>query len=173
AAGRRVTLVAAFLAALGRGKDGLTAAAWGVLIITAGLLLFLVPGLISMALFVFAGFTVVKEGLAGRAALIRSKDIVMSGPGMVAGYLLLLILVCVAVIVMVHGPLGLFLGFLFGVFELSEESMIVSVLFDLARLTADQTVPIAAAVFIWALYEAIVGRESLESDDGDPELIAL
>ncbi len=168
--GRRVTVVGAFQAAFLRAKAGLATAAWWGGIVGVGLLCLVVPGLIFMTQYAFAGFALVDKGLSGRDALLHSKKIMKSIAKAVAINLFLLVVICFGVIVVVQGPLGLLLGFTFGVFALPDDSLFIAVFFGLLRLIAAQTVPIAGAVCLWALYEDIV---VIDNDSEEPELIAL
>jgi len=170
---RRVSVYEAFVGAFARTKDGLITAVWWGGFIGLGTICFLIPGLVFLVQYAFAGFIVVKEGLAGRDALARSKRIVMRVPSMIVLNFIGLIILCLGVVVVVQGPLGLLMGFAFGLFDLPEDSAAVAIVFDLIRLTAAQAVPVVGAVFLWALYEDVTAEEEPFSSSNDPELIAL
>lgn len=172
-AGRPLSLTGAFRAGAGRLKAGLKTFGLAALFCGVGLAALLIPGLILLYQFSFAPFAVAVEGLDGKAALDSSRALVRAHPQRTLANLAVLGAVGLAAVVAATVPLGLFLGFLYGVFDLSEDAAAVVLLFDLARRTVFQIVPVCVAAYWWAVYAEFSKKPEPPKDAGDPELIAL
>jgi hypothetical protein len=171
--GRPASFVGAFRGAVERLGATVKTAALGAAYTGVGFLMLLIPGLIFLYQFSFAVMGVAVENLAGKSALVYSRDLVKRYPKRVLANLAVVCAVALFVYLAVQGPLNLMLGFVLGLFDLSEESAFVQIGFDVARRVAAQAAPVFAASYWWVVYAELSDKPEVRPDGDEPELITL
>ncbi|PJA15482.1 MAG: hypothetical protein COX66_09995 [Elusimicrobia bacterium CG_4_10_14_0_2_um_filter_63_34] len=171
--GRPLSVIGAFRAGFARLSAGLKTAALGGIFVGVGLAALLIPGLILLYQFSFAWFAVAVEGLEGKAALDSSRALVRAYPTRTLATLGLAAALSLGVAGAAMGSLNLALGFVYGLFDLPENSLATAFVFDLARRVVFQCVPVAVAVYWWVAYAEFAAKVRPEKSGDEIELIAL